>query len=256
VGLTRDSFCMRALALFRLFFLSSLPAWADPAPAYWPLAKGTFWIYEGDVSWVERNPATGQNEVRKKHLAWRSEVTDAIDVNGITVALLHGFPLDLAWYDSKTQPSDTLLVKVGPDFYRVQKDALAIFARIKAAQAYVPPQGADAPGETAEMLLDGPLAPGKKFGIASDSLFGLFNNHYCDLVDGPAPFDLRTIRGAPRLDHPAAYSITWQSNPDNEEIDFVPGLGITAYSYDHHGTTMTVDLALKEFGRAKNTPGR
>lgn len=244
---------MRAMPLLIFFLCFGWVAQASPTPAYWPLDKGTYWIYEGDVSWVERNSNTGQNEVRQKHLTWRSEVMDSIGVNGITIALLHGFPLDLAWYDSTTQPSDTLVVKIGPDYYRVRKDAAAIFARIKAAQAYVPPPGADASGENAELLLNGPLAPGKKFGFDDDSLHALFNDRYCELVDHPVHFDLGSIHGAPKLPDPECYSITCHTSPDNDEIDFVPGLGIAGYSYNHHGTTMTVDVALKAFGSANSS---
>ena len=243
---------MRAIPLLITLICLSWSAHATPPSVYWPLDKGTFWIYEGDVSWVEANAQTGQNEIRQKHLTWRSEVTDCIDVNGVTVALVHGSPLDLAWYNSKKQPSDTLLIGVGPDYYRVTKNAVATFAHIKAAGDYLPTADPNAPGETAEILINGPLAPGKKFGIDGDSLYGLFRDRCCEMVDGPVPFDLRPVRGAPRIVHAQVYSITCQTSPDNDEIDFAPGLGITAYTYNHHGTTMKVEVALKEFGVAKN----
>src|SRR5271163_3191543 len=109
---------MRFLAMAVAISLGFGQLRADNTATAWPLAKGDYWIYEGNVSWFEKNPATGQNQVYQKHLTWKSEVTDiAPEVQGVQAILFHGFPTDLAWYDSTTQPSDTLILRVGPDYY-------------------------------------------------------------------------------------------------------------------------------------------
>jgi len=232
------------LCLFALVFgLSPLLA-DDKAAPWWPLSKGTFWVYEGDVSWVDKDPATGQNQVNNKHLTWRSEVVDVVEKRG--AVLLHGFPTDLAWYKSDTKPSDTLILQVGPDYYRVRNKPLEVFQMIKGGYPD-PPNGHPDPN-TAELFLPTPLALGKQFGMG-DTIIELFSSRYCSLVENVAPFDLRTVKNAPKLDHPLSYGITFHTTPDNDEVDFVPGLGITYYYYLHHGTTMEVSIRLLEFGQ-------
>jgi len=232
--------------LFLLLDLSHVKAGDDSNP-YWPLAKGTYWIYEGDVSWVETNPATAENQVYKKHLMWRSEVIDTASNNGVPVALLHGFPTDMAWYNSKTQPSDSLLFLVGTDYYRTTSNAAEIFQRIKGPgyRATVSPEGDT---NRVDLFLPTPLSDGKEFGLG-DVIADLFTSRYCSLVGPATPFDLRAVKNAPKLKHPECYSITCHTTPDNDEMDFVPGLGITSYYYLHHGTTMEVSIHLIEFGQ-------
>ena len=222
---------------FFVLGLGILPG-VDNIDPCWPLAKGAYWIYEGDVSWVEKDPATGQNQVNHKHLTWRSEVTDVVEAPG--AIMFHGFPTDLAWYNSKTQPSYTLILRAGTDYYQVRNHVAEVFQKLKNPD--------NQPNlDTAELLLPTPLALGKKFGMGN-TISELFNYRYCYLVENVAPFDLRSVKHAPRLNHPLRYSITWHSNPDNDQIDFVPGLGITSYSYLHHGTTMEVNVHLVECG--------
>lgn len=236
---------MRVTAFMGLLLLSFGQLYAGEGPDAWPLTKGTYWIYEGDVSWVEQNPATGQNQVYHKHLLWKSEVVDAVESQG--AYLLRGFPTDLAWYKSTTQPADRLLLHVGTDYYETTNKAAEIFQRIKGPgyRATTEPKGDT---NTANLLLSTPLALGKRLD-SSDVIAALFTSRYCRVVESVTPFDPRTVRNAPELDHPQCYSITCHTNPDNDELDFVPGLGITSYSYLHHGTTMEVSVYLKEFGQ-------
>jgi hypothetical protein len=45
----------------------------------------------------------------------------------------------------------------------------------------------------------------------------------------------------------AAYEVEYDTNPDDEEFEFVDGVGITKYGYHHHGTTADTELHLIEF---------
>jgi hypothetical protein len=225
----------------------------DDLASYWPLTKGTYWIYEGDVSWVEKNPATGVNQIYHKHLTWRSEVIDVATNNGVPVALLHGFSEDLAWYNSKTQSSDSLVFLVGTDYYRMTNKALEIFQRIK-GPGYRATVNNEGDTNRVDLFLPTPLMEGKEFGVG-DVIADLFTSRYCSLVEAVTPFDLRSVKNAPKLKHPLCYSITCHTNPDNDQLDFVPGLGITSYYYLHHGTTMEVSVHLIEFGQPSPIKG-
>jgi hypothetical protein len=239
---------MRVIACLVLLLFSLGHLWADNVPTpYWPLAKGIYWIYEGDVSWVEKNPATGENQVYQKHLMWRSEVIDIASNNGVLVALLHGFPTDMAWYNSKTQPSDSLVFLVGTDYYRATNKALEVFQRIK-GPGYRATLGKEGDSNRVDLFLPAPLVEGEEFGVG-DVVADLFTSRYCSLVESVTPFDLGSVKGAPKLSHPLCYSITCHTSPDNDQLDFVPGLGITSYYYLHHGTTMEVSVHLIEFGQ-------
>jgi hypothetical protein len=219
---------------------------ASSAPAYIPLEKGNFWIYEGDVSWVENDPQTQKNKIYTRHLTWRSEVTDVVKTDRGTVALLHGFPTDLAWYNSKTQPGDRLLLLLGTDYFEITQNPLETFRKIK-----------DSNGDwmtcfkeiaAAELFSPTPLVEGKCFG-GSPGNFVM--GRYCDVVDEVAPFDPASIQGAPKLVDPVCFDISDHTNPDIEEMEVVPGLGVVGFGYHHNGTTMEVSVNLVEFGHAR-----
>ena len=155
---------MRLLTALALTLLSVLALKAaDTVEPYWPLAKGNYWIYEGDITFVSKNPATDKNEIVEKHVTRKSEVREVLKNQNFTVAWLHGFPLDLTWADDKTQPGDLLIVQIGTDYYRIMGENMpALFEKLKTA-------GADWSTcyqelEQAELFLPVPLVAGKRFG--------------------------------------------------------------------------------------------
>jgi len=46
---------------------------------------------------------------------------------------------------------------------------------------------------------------------------------------------------------PSEFSLLFVTNPDDVHILFVPGVGITRYEYQHHGTRSRVDAELIEY---------
>ncbi|HSI86607.1 MAG: hypothetical protein ACAI35_15335 [Candidatus Methylacidiphilales bacterium] len=227
-------------------------AWAvnEDGAATWPLARGNYWIYEGDIKWVEENGSTHKNEVRSKKMTWRSEVVDVFETREGTLWLLRGFPTDLAWYTSGDKPQDRLLLRSGTDYYQIAGEKAAeLFQKIRSKPEVLRQAGDDAPGQVeAALLLPMPLAEGKRFG-AGTTLGELFSSRYCYVVESVTPFAEKSVRNCPRLVDPKCYSITSSTNPDHSVLSFVPGLGITHYAYSHHGTTMEVDVVLVEFGQ-------
>ena len=226
--------------------LARYSAEAAPEPDYIPLAKGNFWIYAGDVSWVERNSQTQKNQVHHQHLTWRSEIVDIVQEPTCTLALFRGFPTQLVWYHSQLQPSAYLVARIGTDYYSTQNGAPTdLFQKVRDAGPNWQKYRDDF--DKLEMLFSSPLASGKCFGGTPSNYI---TGRYCYVVDGASPADLSQIEGAPKLDHPILYGIHYTSAPDLEEMDVVPGIGITHYGYHHNGTTMEVDVHLVQFGHA------
>ncbi len=239
---------MRILTVLALVSLNlnALKA-ADAVETYWPLAKGNYWVYEGDITFVSTNPATDKNDIVEKHVTWNSEVREVLQNQDFTVAWLHGFPLELTWADDKTQPGDLLMVQIGTDYYRITGENIpTFFEKLKTA-------GADWSTcyqelEQAELFLPVPLVADKRFGGTPGNLI---SGRYCKLVEASSPFDLAGVKGAPKIEGARSFDISSLSNPENSDIGFVPGLGITSYYYHHHGTAMDVSVHLIEFGHAK-----
>lgn len=236
---------MRSAWLFLvLLACSSLGSFATETE-WIPFTKGTYWIYEGDVGWVEANPATGQNQVYNKHLTWRSEVTDVVRGDHFTAALVHGSPFDLPAYSSKAQPQDHLFLLIGTDYYEVLQNPVEVFQILKKGPQNWP-DSYDALNQ-AEELFPTPLAEGKTFGGTPSEFM---ERKFYSVVQGVTPFSTRLIKGAPPLKNPACYGIEFRENTDNSETDIVPGIGIVGYVFSHHGTTMEVDVHLIAMGHA------
>jgi hypothetical protein len=209
-----------------------------------PLAKGTYWIYEGDVSWVEAD-ANGQNQVHHKHLTWRSEITGVAQAQDYTAALFHGSPFDLCWYDSKRQPADRLVLLLGTDYYELKENnATDLFQKLKAA----PDKWRDSYQDLdrAEEFLPAPLAIGTMFGGSPGDYL---NRRFCNIVEGVSPFSTSEIKGAPKVKDAQCYDIEMHENTDHDELDVVPGIGIVGYAYSHNGTPMEVSVRLIAMGR-------
>ena len=103
-------FCRRPLTLLLLaaLFGLSTDVFADSKhPNYFPLKKGTYWIYRGETKFlVPRKNAAGDekqkgvaNEEKSEVLTWKMEVIDTLERPNVFAALIKGGPWDLAWYE-------------------------------------------------------------------------------------------------------------------------------------------------------------
>jgi hypothetical protein len=228
------------LLLALIVSLTSTPS----EPDYIPLQKGYYWIYKAHVQWIEADPQTGQNEPHSKTLLWRSEIIDVCHVGpSCTVALFHGWPEDLDWYNSKAKPSDRLILRIGTDYYQIMEGARTLFDQIRKANGDI--RAVFHQLDVAELYLPTPLALGKSIGGSPSNQI---EGRYCDVVQDVNPFNLATVKNAMPVENPVDYSITYRSSPEIITLDVVPGLGIVHHSYHHNGTTMEVDAMLIEFG--------
>ena len=236
---------MRLAFALLLTLCSSILA-APQEPDYFPLAKGNYWVYQGESKFLVKNPVTEKNEPKTEALTWKMEVVDTTTRDGVFAALIKGFPSDLAWYEPGKERGDYLIVRVGTaTYYRFfDKAALDAWAKIKDET-----QSLDDLDGKGELFLDAPLVDGKVFG---GTFHDLARGRYCWVVEGAAGFDPKRFPAAGKLVEHRDFNLTYRTSPEHTFIDFVPGLGIVGYSYAHHGTLAETDLVLVEFGTVKS----
>jgi len=204
----------------------------DPAPlVQFPLRKGSRWVYEGEAEWT-RGDKVQSGRVR--------EVMEVLAYlpgpEASFAAVVRGFPLDLAWYQPGRKAAISILVCRKGRFYQRPSSGLKhalVHARILLADPAFPTAQEEDP------FLDLPLAAGKVWGTGASREDGM----YCWVVEGPKarPFTAPAVaRGAAFQPFTAVY----RTNPDHMSLDFAPGLGLTAFSYEHHGTVARTQVRL------------
>lgn len=231
-------------ALFLLIMLWSATATAQTSPdsffsaEFFPMEKGTYWIYQGTVKWQEAtSPAT-----RKKNVVWKMEVVDSLHKGEISAALIKGHPADLAWYDPDKKPGDYLIVRNRDRFYFL-RDAAAVSAYHDLANA------GRLPGEQ-HIFFVLPLKPGKHFCDPGEQKNP--NGFYCWVVEKLWPAGWMGIQGiSPSTG--IKYQLSYRTVPDYELAYLVPRVGITRWLYSHHGTMSDVDVALIRLHRGAET---
>ena len=71
-----------------------------------PLTPGTSWVYRGFVrSWEE-----GSTVGKVTGLTWTMSVVRLVERDGVSAAVVKGFPADLDWSDGYAEPQLSLLV--------------------------------------------------------------------------------------------------------------------------------------------------
>jgi hypothetical protein len=166
------------------------------------------------------------------------EVLQVLTSGDAFAAVVRGFPMDLAWYRPGLKPKISVLMCRNGRLYqhtsRGVKPALAQ-ARLLLADRTYPPRD-EVP------FLDLPLQPGKVWGYD----LGRDDAMYRWQVDGTEakPFS------APGVARGAAFPMftaTFRTNPDHMSVEFAPGVGITGFSYEHHGTVARTKVHLVSY---------
>ena len=101
-----------------------------------------------------------------------------------------------------------------------------------------------------DLILDFPLAKGKKFGCDAEAM-QREDSEYCWMVDSAHQTSLNDVKGITH-ERRTAYTLRYVTNPDDTTLDFVLGIGTTAYQYHHHGTEADTELKLVEFHLGEN----
>lgn len=202
------------------------PASPAPEPAYFPLAKGAYWVYEGLVRWQ------AGTQVLEQPITWTMEVRDVVERGPVTGYLLRGHPADLAWYTPGKRAGDYVIVQVDNRYYlaeaeiwpRLMDETDQLFGLV----------------EEGQLFLAAPLQPGQVFGEA-DQITRL-DRSYCWVVQHKESVQLAAVE-----ERVIQYRLMFRTRPDHQVVEFAPGVGITRYVYGHHGTVSDVDVRLVEY---------
>ena len=196
---------------------------------FFPMTKGTYWVYRGRVAWAPDKTAT---------VEWKSEVVDSATRGRFKIAVLLGHPWDLPWYEPGRERGCYLLIADGNTrFYLSQlEDACSI------------PEGE--PGadltEYQTLILVMPAMAGDQFG-QDPELPPRDDSMYAWSVESVEKASLAGIKGVAATVPRTEYVLRYSTNPDHEVVTYVPGIGVTEFEYVHHGTVSEVDVGLVEF---------
>ncbi|WP_395738746.1 hypothetical protein [Prosthecobacter sp.] len=226
-----------------LFVASSFAAdAAKPRGDVFPFVKGHYWLYDGQVKFA----AEGKTK-EQQITGWRSEVIDTAEATTFKAALLKGHPHDLAWYSDETKRSDTLVILTSSgEFHEVSdsENLAQTFQTLKSSG--VLPDKLIRPDT---ILFKFPPKVGDRFGDPEQVKLGA---RYCWAVtdvttEKPAP----AIKGAPS-EQRLTIALTFRTSPDHTNVLFAAGIGITSYTYVHHGTPGDCEMRLVECGESSS----
>lgn len=206
-----------------------------------PLAGGTYWLYRGVVRLGGED-----DKVTETSVSWRMEVTTVIRREGLVAAVVRGFPSELNWSDGEKKPGESLVIaSADGKFYQIEGEGTAAGLR----RLQDPNDKLRDLLTVGSLFLDLPLREGKKFG--EEEGVSRDDGMYCWAVISEAPASLKNVKGVGAAKR-TAFTVRYATNPDDQEFDFVPGIGITAYGYHHHGTVADTELQLVEFHAGGN----
>mgnify|MGYP000433420163 CR=1 FL=1 len=207
-----------------------------PLAAGWPLDRGATWIYEGSVTWY--NAETDQAVTQD--VTWQVEVIEVVRRAHVTGYLLRGALDDLADYEAGAAPAEHVIIQVGADkFYASNQDALA---RLRANVAD------DVLADLIQpelQVLELPLRPDQVFGDPQQ--ITRTDRMYAWWVTDVKATDVTGIKGIPSGLSADQYTLSLRTLGDSTTLEFVPGLGIVQYRYEHYGTPAAVSVRLVEY---------
>lgn len=208
----------------------------SPSPIisdYFPLKRDAYWMYQGTIKWMKPN----SSDVIEQEITWKMEVERVFQRNAIIGYEMAGAPWDLAWYEAGKEPSQYGIIQAGGQFYRVPIETVIRLMNEQDNLFGLVNENS--------LFLDIPLTGGKKF---CDSIsITRPDNMYCWNVGEPKPFDPGKIKSIDPSRQLWEYPVFIGTMPDSSMMYFVPGVGITGYSYIHHGTVSEVDVRLIEY---------
>lgn len=242
----------------RLFLILLLPLFlvvscnqeekAVSAPPFdpFPLEKGNSWIYQGEVKWTEV-----PDKVFSKNISWNMEVLDTITRGHLFAAVVKGHPSDLSWYEEGQKPGDYLIIRVGESKYYIldQPRAGEAIKRLKDMDDFL----GNIVTEN-DLFLEYPVKKGDVFGEAAQLTRP--DMSYFWFVESVEKIKPEGIKGLASEKELQKYVLTFQSAPDHQIVGFIPGVGISSFTYVHHGTVAETHLKLVEFKHASKEAGK
>lgn len=235
---------VRAAVVLMALAGTAAPAERNPEVAlaadadFFPMTKGTYWVYRGRVAWAAEEAAT---------VEWRSEILESAERGRFKMALLLGHPWDLPTYAPGRERDCYLLIADGnKKFYLHQpEDGCSI------------PEGE--PGEDMisdddeSLILVMPAHEGDLFGRDAETA-PRTDGMYAWSVERIEKASLAGIKGVAADVPRTEYVVAYRTLPDHQVATYVPGIGLTSFVCVHHGTVSDVNVKLVEFHVGTTTP--
>lgn len=210
---------------------------APPVLSPIPLEKGNQWTYEGKIE----TTLSGSSTVYSTNICWVMEIIASTKSTNAQAAVVRGFPDELPWYEPAQLPGFCVLLNFSNRVFQFkaksEKDARSILQEV-----INQPGKYSAQAQDFNELLQLPLAEGRRWGGDLQREDGW----YCRRVEQARSAKLQ-IEGCSENTARTVYTLAYRTNPDHQLLDIAPGLGITRYVYEHHGTVATVDVRLVSF---------
>ena len=187
-----------------------------------PFVTGTSWTYQALLKWTDP-----PNTLRRSEVRWTSTVIDAFDHGDVAGMMLRGGVWDLAWWSRDPRPGSYEVLRVGTRFYLLPDVSTAAFAAVKAAGRKALPANLDRYVWFDVPLTKGRVLRSREMGPRDDTT----NGWWVESV-APARLDVPGLRDPARR----AFRLTYDTLPSEEHETVVPGIGIAAFTYVHHGT--------------------
>lgn len=209
-----------------------------------PLLKGSYWIYDASVKWtVDSNGDTERN------FTWKIEVVDTAVYKNIIAVHLRGFPWQLDWHHEGCLESDddTMIIVDLNKFYLIND--IGAFEEIESKEDLSDDLNDD------NLWFDFPLTPGKTYAYMDEYTKQREDHYYQWYVKSKSPADLKGVKGVLPSVTATEYEVEFYTLPGHRTINFIPGIGITGYTYVHHGTISEAYLELVEYYLPKEYRG-
>jgi hypothetical protein len=215
-----------------------------PGDSFFPTREGTVWVYRG----VVRSYDMQLQKRVSSAVTLKSEIIRVFHGDAFVAALLRGFPADFDWSGGKTDRQDYLLVQTSSGDFHVLTNEEKFSENMKRLEN---------PGAAVQDMLSDddlfmkfPLKKGLKF--CDPEAMKRPDDRYCWVVASVHKVALNDVKGLEPRQY-TAFLLQYVTNPDDTELEFVPGLGFISYRYHHHGTVADTEMRLVEYHAGKDT---
>lgn len=222
-----------------VYELRDVPTFDDTRTTdYFPLAVGNRWTYEG----VARNLPFTDSAILEKHVRITMEVVDVVRGADAELYVMSGSPADAAWaIESRDRGRKAVYPPRSHYGYLVISNKVFLvdsgnIARVAdGLKSDFPVSLVD----VGDLEFEFPLFKGQRFGdpgqlTRPDHAYSWYVNDKA----GGGNYEKAQMRSA------ASYQLIFDTAPENIEVWFEPYLGITRWSYSHHGTRAEASVSL------------
>jgi len=205
-----------------------------------PFVTGTVWTYQALLKWTETTDTS--NAHHRGEARWTSTVIDAFDHGNVAGALLQGGIEDVFPLSGLPRPRSYAVLRVGTRYYLLSDASKSVFAAVKAAGRKALPADLDRHSWFDVPLTKGCVVRPRDMGPRDDTSYGWWVESV-----RPATFEVPRLRDQAGL----SFTLTYHTLASDLHETIVPGIGVTALTFVHHGTVAEAYAHLIAFRRGR-----